>query len=107
MTEHRKAPIELPPRVDFSLEEAMQPEQLQHLLRQFGNLSGAVVTRKTELQPWMLTIEGALFIYGEAHFWETEIDIRDIEGADNFLTLVNSLNASFEAAASKAGRQLS
>ncbi len=107
MTQDVPRIFELPSFVNLQLKEALQPEQLQHLLRQFGNLSGAVVTRKTELEPWRFTIEGALFIYGEAHFWETEIDIRDIEGADNFLTLVNGLNASFEAAAKKAGRQLS
>ncbi len=104
MTDHRKAPIELPPQIRPELAEAMTADQLQGLLRQFGNLSGVIVEVVNELTPWVMKITGALFIYGDLHAWDTVIDIRDIEGADNFLTLVNSLNSAFDAAGAQHGK---
>jgi hypothetical protein len=92
------------PPIDFSIQEAMSTDQLQHLLRQFSNTSNAVVEVSNPLTPWMYSITGALFIYGEAHVWDTEIDIRFIETADDFLKLLNQLNESFEKAAEHAGK---
>jgi hypothetical protein len=84
--------------VDDSLQEAMTPEQLSHLLDQDELLKGASVTRDP-LVPWNFTLKGAVNIYGEIHMWETTIDIRLIETADDFLQLVYQLKTSFEKAA--------
>lgn len=94
----------LPPGVDFNMQEAMTPQQLQHLLRQdFNgpNLAGCEVVASKPLMPWMVTISGAINIYGEIKYWDTEIDIRTIENADGLLKLAAALNASFDEAAKR------
>ena len=105
----------LPPGVDPSLQEAMTPQQLQHLLRQdwTGEIlrgdkndphRGAQVVVKDELTPWMVTITGAFNLYGQIKVYATEIDIRMIEDADDFLALVANLNKAFDEAAAAAKR---
>ena len=89
------------------MQEAMGAAQLQHLLRQdFAGeiLKNVNVVAAKPLMPWMLTISGAFTLYGEVQFYETEIDIRQIETADDFLLLVNQLNASFDRAAEMASK---
>ena len=94
----------LPPGVDFSMQEAMSAAQLQHLLRQDFTgevLANANVVAAKPLMPWMLTISGAFNLYGEIQYYETELDIRMIESADDFLTLVAQLNKAFDEVAEK------
>lgn len=97
----------LPPGVDFSVQEAMSAGQLQELLRQDFNgpqLAQANVVVSKPLMPWLMTISGGLNIYGDIHFWETELDVRRIETADDFLLLVKQLHTSFDRAATQVGR---
>lgn len=92
----------LPAGVDFSMQEALTAEQLQHLLRQEFNgpaLANVNVVVSKPLMPWMVTLSGALNIYGDIHVWELELDIREIETADLFMLLVKQLNLSFDKAA--------
>lgn len=97
----------LPPGVDFNAQEAMTAEQLQHLLRQDFTgeiLKNANVVVAKPLMPWMLTISGAFTVYGQIQYYETEIDIRLIESADDFLLLVKRLNEAFDQAASQVSK---
>lgn len=114
MTDQTQAPA-LPAGVDFTMQEAMTAEQLQHLLRQdwCGEIlrgdpkdpgRGANVVVSRPLRPWMVTISGAFMVYGQIQYYETEIDIRLIEKADDFLLLVAQLNKSFDKAAETLAR---
>ena len=92
----------LPAGVDFTTQEAMTAPQLQHLLRQDFNgpeLANVSVVVSKPLMPWMMTLSGGLNIYGNVHFWETEIDIRAIEKTEDFLNLVGDLHKVFARAA--------
>lgn len=90
---------------DFSLQEAMHPHELQHLLRELSpaSLGGAVVDYPSEtskeITPWMVKISGAINVYGETLYWETQQDIRYFEKAEDVLLLVDQLNKSFDKAA--------
>jgi hypothetical protein len=88
----------LPDHIDTSLQEAMTPEQLQTILRQFPPFENFKCERKSALAPWMVDIGGAFNVYGELLYLEVEVDIRHIESADDMLKLVGGLRLSIDQA---------
>lgn len=69
---------------------------LQSILRGVAQLSGAVVTQPFEVTaPHVITVAGAINIHGAPHFWETELDLRDLQSRQDIATLIESLLTSF------------
>jgi hypothetical protein len=84
---------------DAVVHEVLNPGELQHLLREVGGpqLSGVVVTTPSALEPWIVTVGGAIAIYGDVHYWEaTGIDMRGLTSADDILAFCAQLNEMFD-----------
>ena len=86
----------------FKVIEVLHAEELQKLLRTVGpNLGDCLVKTKSELEPWVVEVCGALQIHGEPHFWTVNVDMREIKSAEDILEMAGAIEASFEKAASK------
>jgi hypothetical protein len=74
-------------------------EDLQNILRGVAQLAGCIVK-----QPWpavapnIVVIEGAINILGKPHFWETQIDLRDLKSGEDVGTLIARLLQAFDTA---------
>lgn len=81
----------------------LQAHELQNFLRQFEPLAGVNVRYANEvrqqLAPHVVMIEGAVFIEGEPHVWETEVNLTHFDSGEDLLLLVKSILQSFEKAA--------
>lgn len=72
---------------------------LENVLREVAQLSS--VTLK---QPWPLylpekvDLSGAINIHGQPFFWETQIDLRDLNSREDIVTLIEQLLRSFDMA---------
>lgn len=60
----------------------MLTQELQTYLRQFDPLRGIVVDYKSQeagaIAPFLVRISGLTTIYGQAHYFETELDLREM-----------------------------
>lgn len=81
----------------------LQAHELQAFLRQFEPLAGVIVRYENEvrqqLAPHVVVVEGAIFIEGEPHVWETEVNLTHFDTGEDLLLLVKSILQSFEKAA--------
>lgn len=82
------------------MNDHIKPHELQHLLRQWEQLSGVTVGYKSAVVATpLMTVSGFINIRGELKAYETDVDAKDFRSADDVLVLVNSLLRSFEDAA--------
>lgn len=84
--------------------EVIHPQELQAAIRAIPALSGAVVSVKSEIAPWYMHVGGAVAIYGQVHFWETEIDARGFKSADDIMDFAGLILKSIEKAATTVGQ---
>lgn len=75
--------------------------EVQQFLRQFEPLKDVVVEPRSAIimAPWLVTLKGAVSIYGEPHAYETELDLKEFGGAEDLLKLAKALLTSFAGAA--------
>lgn len=76
--------------------------ELQGYLRQFEPLKGVNVGYSSpeagQIAPFLVTISGAVSLYGELHYFETELDLREIGSPRDLERLVLVLIESIERA---------
>lgn len=75
--------------------------EVQAFLRQFEPLKEVSVEEQSSLifAPWLVKLSGTMTIYGEPHYFESDLDLREFGGADDLLKLVQQLLKTFAAAA--------
>ena len=75
--------------------------EVQAFLRQFEPLKEVSVEEQSTLifAPWLVKLSGTMTIYGEPHYFESDLDLREFGGADDLLKLVQQLLKTFAAAA--------
>jgi hypothetical protein len=96
---------------DAVVHEVLHAHELQRLLRDVGGeaMKNLDVITPSELEPWIVTIQGALPIYGQVYFWEVPCDMRGIRrdkegGAQDIMNMCSAINNSFEKASAQLGR---
>jgi len=79
------------------------PNHLQEILRKFEPLRDVEVVYESEergaIAPFVMLIRGYITLHGELRAYETEIDTRNLETAEDILKLVGSMVESFNQAA--------
>lgn len=75
--------------------------EVQAFLRQFEPLKEVNVEEQSTLifAPWLVKLSGSVTIYGEPHYFESDLDLREFGGADDLIKLVQQLLKTFAAAA--------
>lgn len=75
--------------------------EVQAFLRQFEPLKEVSVDDQSTLifAPWLVKISGSVMIYGEPHYFESDLDLREFGGQDDLMKLVEQLLKTFAAAA--------
>lgn len=80
-------------------------DELQSFLQgheQLKNCSCGYSSLEAEsIAPFLITLSGWILIYGQPHFYETQVDIREFTNGKDLDRLVKLLIESFEMAASK------
>lgn len=76
-------------------------QQVQAFLHQFEPLQQVMVEQQSLLieAPWLVKLTGSVMLYGEPHYFEAELDLREFGSADDLLKLVDKLLKTFAAAA--------
>lgn len=76
--------------------------ELQRYLQQFEPLKGVSVGYKTPeaeaIAPFLVTISGYVSLYGEIHYFETDLDLRELGSAKDLERLVVALVESIQRA---------
>ena len=76
--------------------------ELEQYLKQFEPLKGVSVGYKTPeagmIAPFLVTISGYVSLYGEVHYFETDLDLREIGSAKDLERLVVVLIESIQRA---------
>lgn len=75
--------------------------QVEQFLRQYEPLKHVLVEERSQLihAPWLVRLHGTVSIHGEAHAFETDLDLKEFGGSDDLILLAMQLMKSFEAAA--------
>lgn len=75
--------------------------EVQAFLRQFEPLKEVSVDDQSSLiyAPWLVKLSGSVQIYGEPHYFESDLDLREFGGGDDLMKLVEQLLKTFAAAA--------
>lgn len=75
--------------------------EVQAFLRQFEPLKEVSVDEQTTLiyAPWLVRLSGSVTIYGEPHYFESDLDLREFGGGEDLMKLVQQLLKTFAAAA--------
>lgn len=75
--------------------------EVQAFLRQFEPLREVCVEDQSQIlfAPWLVKLSGSVTIYGEPHYFESELDLREFGGQDDLMKLVEQLLKTFAAAA--------
>lgn len=75
--------------------------EVQAFLRQFEPLKEVNVEEQSTMiyAPWLVKLSGSVTIYGEPHYFESDLDLREFGGADDLIKLVQQLLKTFAAAA--------
>lgn len=76
--------------------------ELEQYLQQFEPLKGVSVGYKSpemqQIAPFLVTISGYVSLYGDIHYFETDLDLREIGSARDLERLVLVLIESIERA---------
>lgn len=75
--------------------------EVQAFLRQFEPLKEVNVEEQSSLifAPWLVKLSGSVTIYGEPHYFESDLDLREFGGGEDLMKLVQQLLKTFAAAA--------
>lgn len=75
--------------------------EVQAFLNQFEPLKEVAVAEQTQLiyAPWLVKLSGTVKIYGEPHYFESDLDLREFGGSEDLMKLVEQLLKTFAAAA--------
>lgn len=75
--------------------------EVQAFLRQFDPLKEVSVADQSALifTPWLVKLSGTVMIYGEPHYFESDLDLREFGGGEDLMKLVEQLLKTFAAAA--------
>lgn len=75
--------------------------EVQAFLRQFEPLKEVNVEEQSTLifAPWLVKLSGSVTIYGEPHYFESDLDLREFGGGEDLMKLVQQLLKTFAAAA--------
>ena len=81
--------------------------EVQAFLRQFEPLKEVSVEEQSSLiyAPWLVKLSGSVTIYGEAHYFESDLDLREFGGSEDLMKLVEQLLKTFAAAAQHVNAQ--
>lgn len=74
--------------------------EVQAFLRQFEPLKEVHCSPLSDLidAPWLVKVHGMVSIYGDAHGFEVELDLRQFNGGEDLMKLAAQLLKSFAAA---------
>lgn len=77
--------------------------QVEAFLHQFEPLKRVEVRETSEIvhAPWLVTLSGSVMLYGEPHFFESELDLREFGSQSDLMLLVEQLFKTFAAASEK------
>lgn len=76
----------------------MHAHELESFLRSIEAFRGVTITPMSDLAPWHVVLSGTVFLYGKPHFYETELNLQQFNGAEDVERLVRCLFAAFEKA---------
>lgn len=81
----------------------LQAAEVERFLTQFEPLKHVEVRQTTEVLdvPYLVTLSGSVMLYGEPHFFESDLDLRQFGGNEDLLKLVEQLLKTFAAASEK------
>jgi len=77
--------------------------QVEAFLHQFETLRRVEVRETSEIvhAPWHVTLSGSVMLYGEPHYLESELDLREFGAQPDLMKLVEQLFKTFAAASEK------
>ena len=75
-------------------------QQVESFLHQFEPLKHVTVKEESEIidAPWLVELSGSVLLYGEPHFFEAKLDLKQFGGTDDLMKLVEQLLKTFAAA---------
>lgn len=78
----------------------LKAQEVQDWLRQYEPLREVLVEESSQLvyAPWLVRVHGLVWIYGETHAFETDLDLREFGSLDDLNKLAAQLLKSFAAA---------
>lgn len=81
----------------------LQAHEVQAFLNQFEPLKQVDVRPESAIidAPHLVKLSGSVMLYGEPHFFESDLDLRQFGGVDDLLKLVEQLLKTFAAASEK------
>lgn len=77
--------------------------QVEAFLHQFEPLKHVEVRPASEIiaAPWLVKLSGSVMLYGEPHFFESDLDLSHFGGQQDLMKLVEQLLKTFAAASEK------
>jgi hypothetical protein len=81
----------------------LQSHDVQAFLNQFEALKQVDVRPESEIidAPWLVKLSGSVLLYGEPHYFESNLDLRQFGGVNDLMKLVEQLLKTFAAASEK------
>ena len=81
----------------------LQAQEVERFLTQFEPLRHVEVRETSQVLdvPYLVTLSGSVLLYGEPHFFESELDLREFGGSEDLMKLVEQLLKTFAAASEK------
>lgn len=81
----------------------LQAHEVQAFLNQFEPLKRVDVRPESAVidAPHLVKLSGSVMLYGEPHFFESDLDLRQFGGVNDLLKLVEQLLKTFAAASEK------
>jgi hypothetical protein len=81
----------------------LRAHEMQAFLNQFEPLKQVEIRPESEIidAPHLVKLSGSVMLYGEPHFFESDLDLREFGGVEDMMKLVEQLLKTFAVAAEK------